>query len=76
MSRWLQIAPKDDEQKVCEQYAGRVEDLSPPEQFLVTMSTVPRLLDKVHVLILMQQFQVRPLTNGGSPLRPPRVHTH
>lgn len=61
---------------MCEQYAGRVEDLSPPEQFLVTMSTVPRLLDKVHVLILMQQFQVRPLTNGGSPLRPPRVHTH
>lgn len=56
---WLQIAPKDDEQKVCEQYTGRVEDLSPPEQFLVTMSTVPRLHDKINVLILMQQFQVK-----------------
>ena len=53
-----QIAPKDDEQKACEQYTGRVEDLSPPEQFLLTMSTVPRLHDKINVLILMQQFQV------------------
>ena len=54
----LQIAPKDDEQKACEQYTGRVEDLSPPEQFLLTMSSVPRLHDKINVLILMQQFQV------------------
>ena len=54
----LQIAPKDDEQKACEQYSGRVEDLSPPEQFLLTMSSVPRLHDKINVLILMQQFQV------------------
>ena len=53
----LQIAPKDDEQKVCEQFTGRVEDLSPPEQFLITMSTVPRLPDKINVLILMKQFQ-------------------
>lgn len=54
----LQIAPKDDEQKACEQYTGRVEDLSPPEQFLLTMSSVPRLHDKINTLILMQQFQV------------------
>ena len=56
----LQIAPKDDEQKLCEAYTGRVEELLPPEQFLVTMSTVPRLHDKINVLILMQQFQARP----------------
>lgn len=54
----LQIAPKDDELKACQQYTGRPEDLSPPEQFLLTMSTVPRLHDKINVLILMAQFQV------------------
>ena len=61
----LQIAPKDDEQKACEQYNGRVEDLSPPEQFLLTMSSVPRLHDKINVLILMQQFQVRLVVRGS-----------
>lgn len=54
----LQIAPKDDELKACQQYTGRLEDLSPPEQFLLTMSTVPRLHDKINALILMAQFQV------------------
>jgi Formin Homology 2 Domain len=55
----MQIAPKDDELKACQQYTGRLEDLSPPEQFLLTMSTVPRLHDKINALILMAQFQVR-----------------
>lgn len=54
----VQIAPKDDELKACQQYTGRLEDLSPPEQFLLTMSTVPRLHDKINALILMAQFQV------------------
>ncbi len=53
----LQIAPKDDELKACQQFTGKPEDLSPPEQFLLTMSTVPRLHDKINVLILMAQFQ-------------------
>lgn len=32
--------------------------LSPPEAFLATMSTVPRLMDKINLLILIQQFEV------------------
>ena len=55
----VQIAPKDDELKACQQFAGKLEELSAPEQFLMIMSTVPRLHDKINVLILMAQFQVR-----------------
>ena len=54
----LQIAPKEDELRAFQAYEGTYEDLSPPEQFLYTMATVPRLNDKINVLILMHQFEV------------------
>lgn len=30
-----------------------------PEQFLLVMSTVPRLNEKIHLLILVRQFEVQ-----------------
>lgn len=54
----LQIAPKEDELRAFQAYDGTYDDLSPPEQFLYTMASVPRLNDKINVLILMHQFEV------------------
>ena len=54
----LQIAPKEDEVKELRSYPGPSSELAPPEQFLLAMSTVPRLTDKLNILILMQQFEV------------------
>lgn len=54
----VQIAPKEDELRAFQAYQGTYEDLSPPEQFLYVMATVPRLNDKINVLILMHQFEV------------------
>jgi len=54
----LQIAPKDDETKALQAYGGPVNELSAPEQFLLAMSTVPRLTDKLNILILILQFKV------------------
>jgi hypothetical protein len=54
----LQIAPKDDETKALQAYGGPVNELSAPEKFLLAMSTVPRLTDKLNILILILQFKV------------------
>ena len=44
--------------KELQAYEGPRSELAPPEQFLLAMSTVPRLTDKLNILILMQQFEV------------------
>ncbi len=44
--------------KALAKYAGALGALSPPEAFLATMATVPRLMDKINLLILIQQFEV------------------
>lgn len=54
----VQIAPKEDELRAFQAYQGTYDDLSPPEQFLYVMASVPRLSDKINVLILMHQFEV------------------
>lgn len=54
----MQIAPKEDELRAFQAYEGTYDELSPPEQFLYTMASVPRLNDKINVLILMHQFEV------------------
>ncbi len=54
----MQIAPKEDEVKELQAYEGPRSELAPPEQFLLAMSTVPRLTDKLNILILLQQFEV------------------
>ena len=54
----VQIAPKEDEVKALQSYAGRTDELSLPEQFLLVMSGVPRLHNKIHLLILVRQFEV------------------
>ena len=54
----MQIAPKEDELRAFQAYDGTYDELSPPEQFLYTMASVPRLNDKINVLILMHQFEV------------------
>ena len=42
----MQIAPTMDEAKALKMYRGPPSDLSPPEQFLLAMSGVPRLVNK------------------------------
>lgn len=54
----MQIAPKEEETKALQKYDGPMEELSLPEQFLLVMSTVPRLNEKIHLLILVHQFEV------------------
>lgn len=58
MARGVQIAPKEEETKALQKYDGPMEELSLPEQFLLVMSTVPRLNEKIHLLILVHQFEV------------------
>jgi hypothetical protein len=41
-----------------QKYSGPIDELSEPEQFLLVMSTVPRLNEKIHLLILVRQFEV------------------
>jgi hypothetical protein len=57
---WGQIAPKEDEAKALQGYSGPLEELSVPEQFLLVMSAVPRLHEKIHLLIHVRQFDVSP----------------
>ena len=54
----LQIAPKEDELRAFQGYSGTFEELSPPEQFLYIMASVPRLTNKINILILIHQFEV------------------
>ena len=54
----------------CWKYAGPLKDLSPPEQFLLIMSSIPRLNEKIHLLMLMHQFEVHtchPAREGRGP---------
>ena len=55
----MQIAPKEDELKGLLAYAGPLSALSAPERFLCVMARVPRLLDKINLLILRGTFQAR-----------------
>ena len=65
----VQIAPKEDELKLFQTWRGSLEELSPPERFLSSMATVPRLVTKINLLILVQQFDVRfPAMHTPDPL--------
>lgn len=55
--------------KALAKYAGALGTLSPPEAFLATMATVPRLIDKINLLILIQQFEARARAAGRGPRR-------
>ena len=65
-----QMAPKDDEVKALQAFEGNSTELSPPEQFLLSMASVPRLVSKINILILIHQFEVRcqclVIRNSGS----------
>ena len=52
----LQIAPTQDETKALTLYRGGVDELSAPEKFLLMMSKVPRLPQKIETLIFERQF--------------------
>jgi hypothetical protein len=52
-----QIAPTPDESKALTAYPGPPSELSPPEQFLLTMTTVPRLQAKISTLMFLRQFE-------------------
>ena len=54
----VQIAPKEDELASLLAYQGDRRALSQPEQFLVMMSEIPRLVDKLNVLRSLLQFEV------------------
>ncbi|EFN52829.1 hypothetical protein CHLNCDRAFT_138268 [Chlorella variabilis] len=54
LSLLLQIAPTTDEAKALRMYRGPAAELSPPEQFLLVMAGVPRL---VQALIFRRQFE-------------------
>jgi hypothetical protein len=53
----MQIAPTMDEAKALKMYRGAFAELSPPEQFLLVMASVPRLVNKVQALIFRRQFE-------------------
>ncbi len=74
----VQIAPKEDELRAFQAYQGTYDDLSPPEQFLYVMASVPRLSDKINVLILMHQFEVMhfSLLSSALCMRPIQVLLH
>lgn len=52
-----QIAPTPDESKALTSYPGPCSELSPPEQFLLTMTSVPRLQAKIATLLFIRQFE-------------------
>lgn len=43
----MQIAPTAEEAKALRMFRGPASELSPPEQFLLVMAAVPRLISKV-----------------------------
>lgn len=57
LSLLMQIAPTMEEIKALKMYRGPVSELAAPEQFLLAISDVPRLVDKVGALIFRQQFK-------------------
>ena len=58
----MQIAPKEDELKSLQTYTGPLAALSPPERFLVMLARIPRVSDKMNLLLLRKTFRVLPLT--------------
>ncbi|GAQ82011.1 RhoA GTPase effector DIA like protein [Klebsormidium nitens] len=52
----LQVIPTEDEVALLTRYEGPPSELSAPEQFLATMAQVPRLRNKIQVLIFTRQF--------------------
>lgn len=53
-----QIAPKEDELASLQAFQGDRSLLTPPEQFLVMMSEIPRLANKLNLLRNLHQFEV------------------
>jgi Formin Homology 2 Domain len=49
--------PSEDEVKALLAYAGPVEELSPPERFMLLMCGVPRSIAKVGALMFRLQFR-------------------
>ena len=56
----MQIAPKEDELASLQAFQGDRRLVSPPEQFLLMMAEIPRIVDKLNVLRSLQQFEARP----------------
>ncbi|GJP80033.1 hypothetical protein CLOP_g10271, partial [Closterium sp. NIES-67] len=51
-----QVIPNDDEVQQLQGYTGPVDALCAPEQFLLTLASIPRLRDKIEVLVFMLRF--------------------
>ena len=66
----MQMAPKIEEVQALQAYEGPREELSEPESFLLALSYVPRLLDKVGALTIMQQYDVSHLFSTAAPSLP------
>ena len=66
----MQMAPKPEEAQALQAYEGPVDELSEPERFLLALSCVPRLQDKIGALTLMQQFDVSCLPSTAAPSLP------
>ena len=56
LSLLLQVAPKDDEVRALAAWRGLPSELAPPEAFLHALASVPRLTDKVNLLLLATSF--------------------
>ena len=61
-TRLPQIAPKEDELKSLQAYSGPLAALSPPERFLVMLARIPRVADKMNLLLLRKTFKVLQLS--------------
>ena len=55
----VQVVPTDAERELFLSYQGEPGELCPPEQFLRTLSFVPRLRAKLNALLFARQFEAR-----------------
>eukprot|EP00890_Picochlorum_soloecismus_P003774 jgi/Picsp_1/4398/NSC_01904-R1_gtpase effector dia diaphanous len=58
LEQLLQMVPKPQELEMIKKFPSKPSDLLPPEQFLFTMATVPRLQRKIGALLFRRQFDV------------------
>ena len=58
LEQLLQMIPKPQELESIKNFPSKPSDLLPPEQFLFTMATVPRLQRKLVSLLFRRQFDV------------------
>jgi hypothetical protein len=58
LERLGQIAPTPDEVKELTKFRGVPSELSPPEQFLLAMTDIPRLQNKIAALMFVRQFSM------------------